>query len=100
MNFIDNKSPVGTTPGPGSYEKGKIKNEYDLYKALWEADGIKLEKAASKLSPSFKSEERLKHSMIDSAIKEKSHIHGPGRYNTNMSTVKKRTFNYELAQQV
>ena len=85
------------SPGPGSYEKGRIKNEQDLYTALCEADGIKLDKSLSKLSPAFKSEERSKNSVIDKFIKEKSHVHGPGAYNTNTSTFKKKTFNYELA---
>lgn len=50
------------------------------------------------MSAAFKSESRLKHSAIDSFIKEKAHVNGPGSYNTNKSTLKKKTFNYDLAQ--
>jgi len=54
------------TPGPGTYDKGKINTEYDVYLALYEADGIKIDNSSSKLSAAFKSEERLKNSLIDS----------------------------------
>jgi hypothetical protein len=44
----------------------------------------------------FRSEARLKHSMVEAMIKEKSFIAGPGAYNTNKSSVRKKTFNYDL----
>ena len=94
--FIDKLNP--NIPGPGEYERGRLKSEYDLKIALCEAEGIKYPDTKASMSAAFKSESRLKHSAIDSFIKEKSHISGPGTYNVNKSTLKKKTFNYDLAQ--
>lgn len=85
------------TPGPGSYGEGTLRTEDDLIAALYEADGMNVKSPNSQLSAMFRSEPRLKNSCVESAIKEKSYLTGPGAYNTNKSTVQKKTFNYELA---
>ena len=85
-----------TTPGPGEYDKGRLRTEKDIILALWD---INAEKARREYkNTSFES--RLKHSAIDEYIKEKSYIAGPGAYNINKSSIKKKTFNYELSQYI
>lgn len=84
-------------PGPGHYAEGKMRTEADLDKALKQARGISMLSPKNHPSAAFKSESRLKHSMVDQTIKDKSYIAGPGAYNTNRSTIRKKTFNYDLA---
>jgi hypothetical protein len=88
---------TSSTPGPGSYGQGKMRTEQDLQRALCEAEGILIRSPKNDMTAAFKSASRLKNSMIDTAIKEKAFLSGPGAYNTNRSTIKKKTFNYDLA---
>lgn len=88
---------TSSTPGPGSYGEGKMRTEQDLQRALCEAEGILIRSPKTNMTAAFKSASRLKHSMIDTVIKEKAFLNGPGAYNTNRSTIKKKTFNYDLA---
>ncbi|CAI2358878.1 unnamed protein product [Moneuplotes crassus] len=81
-------------PGPGSYQSGKFRTEEDVFKALQEADGKAPKKPRNSPTAAFKSESRLKHSMIN-LIKESP---GPADYNSSISTIRKKTFNYDLAK--
>jgi hypothetical protein len=95
--FSNATKNTSKTPGPGSYGDGVLSNEHDLKRALCEAEGIIAKRPIGEMTAAFKSASRLKYSMIDTAIKEKAFLNGPGSYNTNRSTIKKKTFNYSLA---
>ena len=59
----DLKSSV--TPGPGSYTEGKLRTEEDLMRALEESNGKGLNRSPSNPTAAFRSESRLKHSMMN-----------------------------------
>ena len=95
---IHYKKYTDTTPGPGEYDKGRLRSHDDIQLAISQLSGINIAKIDS--NSVFKNEPRLKHAAIDSYVKEKSQIVGPGAYNINKSSVKKKTYNYELAQNI
>ncbi|CAI2387312.1 unnamed protein product [Moneuplotes crassus] len=66
-------------PGPGSYHPGKFRTEEDVENALKESEGIFCKNPKNSPTAVFKSESRLKHSMIN-LIKQSP---GPGDYNNN-----------------
>jgi len=76
------------TASPGDFEMNTFR----------EVDDMDMRSPVKIPSAVFKGESRLKHSMIDSIIKDKSYIKGPGAYNTNKSSLVKKTFNYDLAR--
>ena len=54
-----------SSPGPGEYDEGKIRTQEDLKRALQEAEGIIMKSPKSLQTAAFKSEERLKHAMVN-----------------------------------
>lgn len=63
--FRSNNQIISTSPGPGEYDKGKLRTQADLKRALQEAEGTITKNPNSKMTAAFKSEERLKHAMIN-----------------------------------